>query len=170
MTKALSFIHPTAIIDSDVKIGFLTHIWHFCHIEQGAVIGENCTLGHNVYVGKNVIVGNGCKIQNNVSLFSGVTVKDDVFIGPSVTFTNVHVPRAFIPKKDQFETTIVEQGASIGANSTIISGISIGKYAIIGAGSVVTKNVPPYCLVFGNPARLMAWVSEDGETIRYIKA
>jgi UDP-2-acetamido-3-amino-2,3-dideoxy-glucuronate N-acetyltransferase len=157
-----AFIHPTTVIDGGAVVGSGTRIWHFCHLMQGAVVGDNCILGQNVYVDNNVQVGNGVKIQNNVSLFNGVSLADDVFVGPSVVFTNVINPRAFVERKQEFRPTPVGHGASIGANATIICGISIGEYAFIGAGAVVTKDVPAHALVTGNPAKVQGWVSRNG--------
>lgn len=159
------YIHPTSILDQNCKIGKGTSIWHFCHISEGAQIGENCTLGQNVFIGKNVKIGNGVKIQNNVSVFDGVEIKDDVFIGPSVVFTNVLTPRAFINRKSEFTKTSIEKGASIGANATIVCGISIGAYALIGAGSVLTKSVDDFELWYGNPAHKNGMVNKEGEKI-----
>jgi UDP-2-acetamido-3-amino-2,3-dideoxy-glucuronate N-acetyltransferase len=158
-------IHETAIIDSDVTIGSDTKIWHFCHISSQAKIGNHSSLGQNVYVGEGVQIGNGVKIQNNVSVYTGVTLEDDVFCGPSAVFTNDLNPRAAFPKNKQYRHTHVGQGATIGANATILPGITIGPYAFIGAGSVVTKDVPPYGLVYGNPARLHGYMTPDGTRI-----
>jgi UDP-2-acetamido-3-amino-2,3-dideoxy-glucuronate N-acetyltransferase len=160
------FVHPSAIIDADVKIGVNTKIWHFCHLSEGAVIGENCTLGQNVFVGKNVKIGNGVKIQNNVSIFEGVEIKDEVFIGPAVVFTNILNPRAFIDRKREFLKTIIHKGASIGANTTVVCGNEIGKYALIGAGSVITKNIAAYELWYGNPAVKKGMVDKQGMKIQ----
>jgi UDP-2-acetamido-3-amino-2,3-dideoxy-glucuronate N-acetyltransferase len=156
-------IHSTAIIDAGAQIGAGTHIWHFCHVMPGAVIGKNCTLGQNVFVDNNVMIGNGVKIQNNVSVYNAVTLQDDVFIGPSVVFTNVINPRSFIERKNEFKPTLVKKGASIGANATIVCGITIGEYAMIGAGAVVTKDVEAYALMVGNPAKQVGTVNEKGE-------
>jgi UDP-2-acetamido-3-amino-2,3-dideoxy-glucuronate N-acetyltransferase len=159
------FVHLTSIIDENVKIGNGTKIWHFCHISEGVTIGENCSFGQNVFIGKNVKIGNGVKIQNNVSIYEGVEIEDDVFIGPSVVFTNIINPRALINRKTEFILTLIEKGASIGANSTIICGNKIGKYALIGAGSVITKNVYDFELWFGNPAAKRGIVDEEGNKI-----
>ena len=157
------FAHQSAFIDSPCKIGKGTKIWHFCHVMAHVAIGEKCTLGQNVYIDSNVQIGNNVKIQNNVSIFKGVTLEDDVFCGPSCVFTNVINPRSKFPKHiDDFHSTIVGQGATIGANSTIICGVTIGQYAFIGAGSVVTKSISNYALVVGNPARRIGWMSEAG--------
>jgi len=165
MLQSDTFIHSTSIIDENVNIGKGSKIWHFCHISEGTVIGENCSFGQNVFIGKNVKIGNGVKIQNNVSIYEGVEIKDDVFIGPSVVFTNIINPRAFINRKTEFILTLIEKGASIGANSTIICGNKIGKYALIGAGSVITKNVNDFELWFGNPAIKKGMVNKEGNKI-----
>ncbi|MDQ3551553.1 MAG: N-acetyltransferase [Bacteroidota bacterium] len=156
------FIHPTAVIDEGARIGAGTKIWHFCHLMPTAVVGEKCIIGQNVYIDNNVIIGNGVKIQNNVSLYNGVEIEDDVFIGPSVVFTNVINPRSFIERKNEFKKTLIKKGATIGANATIICGISIGEYAMIGAGSTVTKEVKPFALVYGTPSKQNGWVSKHG--------
>lgn len=161
------FVHKSSFIDEDVKIGKGTKIWHFSHIQSGAIIGEECTLGQNVNVSNNVIVGNYCKIQNNVSLYEGVELEDYVFCGPSMVFTNIRLPRSEYPQKGSvhYEKTLVKKSASIGANSTIICGATIGEYSLIGSGSMVTKNVPAFSLVFGNPAKVIGWVSKTGERL-----
>ena len=161
------FAHETAVIDEGCKIGKGTRIWHFSHIMTGCRIGENCNLGQNVVVSPGVKLGNNVKVQNNVSIYTGVICEDDVFLGPSMVFTNVINPRSAIARKDQYKTTLVEKGASIGANATIICGISIGRYAFIGAGAVVTKNVAAYELVVGNPARHAGWMSEYGHRLAF---
>jgi len=157
------FIHPTSVVDNDVIIGNGTKIWHFCHIQSGARIGENCSFGQNVNISNNVIIGNGVKIQNNVSLYEGVELGDYVFCGPSCVFTNDLTPRAKYPKgQTGYKKTVVEEGASIGANATIVCGHKIGKWALIGAGAVVTTNVPNYALMLGVPAIRKGWVCECG--------
>ena len=158
-------IHPTAIVDAGAIIGNGTRIWHFCHVMPTAVIGANCNLGQNVFIDNKVTIGDGVKIQNNVSVYNGVTIEEDVFVGPSVVFTNVINPRSFIERKNEFKPTLLKKGATIGANATIICGISIGEYAIIGAGTVVTKDVAPYALVIGNPGRQVGSVNKEGEKI-----
>jgi UDP-2-acetamido-3-amino-2,3-dideoxy-glucuronate N-acetyltransferase len=163
------FVHETAVIDGDAKIGGGTKVWHFSHVMSGSLIGENCILGQNVMVANNVILGNGVKVQNNVSIYNGVEIEDDVFIGPSVVFTNVKVPRSFIERKDQFLKTHVQKGATIGANATVVCGVSIGSYAMIGAGAVVTKDVKAYALMVGNPAKQKGWVSETGCVLNFKK-
>lgn len=161
------FSHETAVIDQPAVIGKGTKIWHFTHVMSGCVIGEHCNLGQNVVVSPGVKLGNNVKVQNNVSIYTGVICEDDVFLGPSMVFTNVINPRSAIARKDQYKTTLVEKGASIGANATIICGISIGRYAFIGAGAVVTKNVAAYELVVGNPARHAGWMSEYGHRLAF---
>ena len=169
MLDYLHYVDSTAIVEVGAVIGLNTKIWHYSHICHDVKIGDNCIIGDNVYIGPDVKIGNGCKIQNNCFLPSGVILEDDVFIGPSVTFTNVVNPRAFIERKDEFKTTLVFKGASIGANSTILSGLIIGNYAMIGAGSVVTKGVFSYAVVFGNPAREVGKVNAAGDEIVYYK-
>jgi UDP-2-acetamido-3-amino-2,3-dideoxy-glucuronate N-acetyltransferase len=159
------FIHPTAIIDPDVEIGAGTKIWHFTHILSGSRIGQRCVIAQNVMIGPRVRIGNGCKIQNNVSIYDGVTLEDDVFCGPSMVFTNVLLPRAHVDRKSEFLPTIVRRGASLGANATVICGNSIGPYAMVGAGCVVSRDVPAYALVIGVPARPVGWVSRSGERL-----
>ena len=157
------FVHPSSYIDDDVVIGEGTKIWHFCHIQSGARIGEKCSLGQNVNVSNNVTIGNGCKLQNNVSLYEGVTLEDHVFCGPSCVFTNDLTPRAKYPKGSAaYVKTLVKEGATIGANATIVCGISIGRWAMIGSGAVVTKDVKDHALMVGVPARQMGWVCECG--------
>jgi len=159
--------HPSAIVDQPADIGDGTQIWHFSHIRENSHIGENCNIGQNVYIDANVTVGNHVKIQNNVSLYNGVTCEDDVFIGPSAVFTNVVNPRAVVERKNEFKPTLVRKGATIGANATIVCGNEIGTYAMIGAGSVVTKNVKPYALMVGNPAKQIGWVSKNGQKLHF---
>jgi UDP-2-acetamido-3-amino-2,3-dideoxy-glucuronate N-acetyltransferase len=161
------FAHETAVIDEGCRIGKGTKIWHFTHVMSGCVIGENCNLGQNVVVSPQVTLGNNVKVQNNVSLYTGVICEDDVFLGPSMVFTNVINPRSAIARKDQYKKTLVRKGSSIGANATIICGVSIGSYSFIGAGAVVTKDVAPYELVVGNPARHSGWMSEFGHRLQF---
>src|SRR5690554_6474919 len=161
------FAHTTAVIDENCSIGKGTKIWHFSHIMPNCVIGENCNIGQNVVVSPEVILGNNVKVQNNVSIYTGVECEDDVFLGPSMVFTNVINPRSAIVRRDQYEKTKVKKGASIGANATIVCGNDIGEYALIGAGAVVTKEVPPYALVVGNPAKQIGWVSEYGHRLNF---
>ena len=162
MTTSHYYAHPSAIIDPGAKIGKGTKIWHFCHIGPEAMIGERCSLGQNVYVGK-AKIGNGVKIQNNVSVYDEVEIEDDVFCGPSMVFTNVYNPRAAIPRKDEYRKTKVGKGVTIGANATIICGIDLGEYSFIGAGAVVNRDVKPYALMVGVPARQVGWMSRLGE-------
>jgi UDP-2-acetamido-3-amino-2,3-dideoxy-glucuronate N-acetyltransferase len=160
-----TYIDKTSIIDNDVIIGSGTKIWHFCHVMRGAHIGIGCKLGQNVFVGEDVRIGNFVSIQNNVSAYKGVCIEDNVFLGPSCVFTNVTNPRSFVDKKHQMKNTIVRFGATIGANATILCGIEIGKYALVGAGSVVTKNVPDYWIVAGNPAKKIGEVDVNAERV-----
>jgi len=161
------FSHPTAIIDEGCKIGKGTKIWHFSHIMPNCVLGENCNIGQNVVVSPEVVLGKNVKVQNNVSIYTGVTCDDDVFLGPSMVFTNVINPRSAINRKNEYLKTHVGKGASIGANATIVCGHDVGEYAFIGAGAVVTKNIPAYSLWVGNPAKQMGWVSEYGHRLKF---
>lgn len=161
------FAHDSAIIDEGCSIGKGTKIWHFSHVMPNCTIGENCNIGQNVVVSPGVILGNNVKIQNNVSLYTGVECEDDVFLGPSMVFTNVINPRSAVNRRDQYSKTVVRKGASIGANATIVCGHDIGEYAFIGAGAVVTKTVPAFALVVGNPARQMGWMSEFGHRLEF---
>src|SRR5690554_1603460 len=163
------FAHETAVIDSDCIIGNDSKIWHFSHIMSHCTIGEKCNIGQNVVVSPQVTLGNNVKVQNNVSLYTGVVCEDDVFLGPSMVFTNILNPRSAIVRKSEYVETIVKKGASIGANATIVCGITIGSYALIGAGAVVTKNVKPFALIVGNPGRQIGWVSEYGHTLHFDK-
>ncbi|SMQ69073.1 Hexapeptide repeat of succinyl-transferase [Altererythrobacter xiamenensis] len=159
------FVHDTAIVDGNVEIGEGSAIWHFVHLLSGTRVGRNCTLGQNVMAGPDVKIGDGSKIQNNVSIYYGVELEEDVFIGPSAVFTNVITPRAHVDRKREFARTLVKRGATLGANCTIVCGNSIGRYAMVGAGSVVTRDVPDHALVLGNPARQVGWVSSAGERL-----
>lgn len=161
------FAHETAIIDAGCQIGDGTKIWHFSHIMPGCTIGRNCSVGQNVVISPEVRIGNGVKIQNNVSVYTGVICEDDVFLGPSAVFTNVINPRSAIVRKSEYKATLVQKGATIGANATIVCGIAIGKYAFVGAGAVVTKNIPDYALVIGNPAHQTGWMSEFGHKLKF---
>ena len=164
------FVHESSYIDANVMVGDDTKIWHFCHIQSGAVIGERCSLGQNVNVSNNVKIGNGCKIQNNVSIYEGVELEDNVFCGPSCVFTNDLTPRAAFPKgHENYKKTIIKEGASIGANATVVCGHTVGKYAMVAAGAVVTKDVPDYALVAGVPARVIGFVDEKGNIIEKVK-
>lgn len=161
------FVHPSSYVDEGCTIGSGTKIWHFSHIMNGCSIGENCNIGQNVVVSPGVKLGNGCKVQNNVSIYSGVECEDGVFLGPSCVFTNVINPRAFIERKSEYRKTVISRGASIGANATIVCGHNIGQYAFIGAGSVVTRDVPDYAMVYGTPARIRGWVCKCGEQLSH---
>ena len=159
------FLHKSSYVDKNVEIGVGSKIWHFSHVLSGSRIGENCILGQNVMVGPDVVIGSGCKIQNNVSIYEGVTLEEDVFCGPSCVFTNVLTPRAFVERKTEFLPTRVQIGATIGATAVIICGVTIGTYAMVGAGAVVTKDVAAHALVLGNPARKTGWVSRSGDVL-----
>jgi UDP-2-acetamido-3-amino-2,3-dideoxy-glucuronate N-acetyltransferase len=160
------FVHPSAEVDDDVELGDDTHVWHFVHVSSGVRIGARCSLGQNVFIGRGVRVGDGVRVQNNVSIYEGVEVEDDVFIGPSCVFTNVRNPRSFVPRKHAYLLTRVRRGASLGANATIVCGIELGEYCFVGAGAVVTRDVPPYALVVGTPARHAGWMCRCGERLR----
>lgn len=157
--------HPSAIIDEGAQIGTGTRIWHWVHVSAQAKIGEGCSLGQNVYVGNDVVIGRNVKVQNNVSVYDAVTLEDDVFCGPSVVFTNVYNPRSAVTRKDEYRRTLVKQGATLGANCTVVCGNTVGAYAFIGAGAVVNKDVPAYALMVGVPARQIGWMSEFGEQL-----
>lgn len=161
------FAHETAVIDEGCEIGAGTKIWHFSHIMSKCIIGDNCNIGQNVVVSPQVVLGNNVKVQNNVSIYTGVVCEDDVFLGPSMVFTNVINPRSAINRKSEYAITVVKKGATIGANATIVCGHDIGKYAFIGAGAVVTKSVPDYALVVGNPAKQTGWMSEYGHKLKF---
>lgn len=165
-----TFIHETAVVDEGCRIGAGSKVWHFSHLMSGAVLGENCNIGQNVFIASGVVLGNGVKVQNNVSIYEGVTCEDEVFLGPSMVFTNVVNPRSSVCRKDAFAPTHVGRGATIGANATVVCGHNIGAYALVGAGAVVTKDVPPFALVVGNPARQMGWVSRRGCTLVFDEA
>ncbi len=159
------FKHESSYVDEPCTIGESTKIWHFSHVMKDCVIGSNCNIGQNVVISSGVVLGNNVKIQNNVSVYTGVECENDVFLGPSCVFTNVINPRSHVSRKDEYRKTIVRQGASIGANATIVCGHEVGKYAFIGAGTVVTKDVPPHAMMYGNPARLKGWVCRCGERL-----
>ena len=161
------FAHETAVIDTPCEIGAGTKIWHFSHIMKDAKIGKNCKFGQNVVVSPDVVLGDNVKVQNNVSIYTGVICEDDVFLGPSMVFTNITNPRSAVVRRDQYEQTLVKKGASIGANATIICGHTIGEFAFIGAGAVVTKNVKPYALIVGNPGKHVGWMSEYGHRLNF---
>jgi len=162
------FVHESSFIDTHVSIGENTCIWHFSHILSHTSIGRDCSFGQNCVVGPNVNIGNGVKVQNNVSIYEGVEIEDDVFLGPSMVFTNVINPRAFIQRKDEFKKTLLKKGCSIGANVTIVCGVTIGEYALIGAGTVVNKDVKPYALMVGVPAKQIGWAGISGNTLQFI--
>ncbi len=161
------YTHESCYIDNNVTIGNNTKIWHFSHILSHTTIGKNCSFGQNCVVGPKVIIGNGVKIQNNISIYEGVEIEDDVFLGPSMVFTNVINPRAFIQRKDEFKKTLLKKGCSIGANVTVVCGTTIGEYALIGSGAVVNKDVKPYALMVGVPARQIGWVGKSGNTLKF---
>src|ERR1700754_4958087 len=161
------FAHPTAVIDEGAIVGEGTSIWHFSHLMKDSVIGSNCTIAQNVFIASDVILGNNVKVQNNVSLYDGVVCEDDVFLGPSCVFTNVVNPRSAVARKHEFKKTLIKKGATIGANATIICGVTINKFAFVGAGSVVTKNITAYALVVGNPAKQIGWISEQGHKLLF---
>ncbi len=161
------YVHESAYVDDDVKIGKGTKIWHFCHVLPRTSIGENSVFGQNCSIGPDVKIGNGVKVQNNVSLYKGVELEDDVFCGPSMVFTNVTNPRAFVERKQEFKKTLVQTGATLGANCTIICGVTIGRYALVGAGSLVSRDVPDFAMVYGVPARLKGWVSKAGNRLNF---
>ncbi len=167
MNKQDYFAHETAVIDDGAKIGKGTKVWHFCHIMSKAEIGENCSFGQNVFVADDVKIGNNVKVQNNVSIYTGVICEDDVFLGPSMVFTNITNPRSAVVRKGQYETTLVKKGASIGANATIVCGHTVGQYAFIGAGAVVTKDVPDFALMVGTPAKQIGWMSRYGHRLNF---
>lgn len=158
-------VHPSAIVDDGAQIGAGTRIWHWVHISGKARIGECCSLGQNVYVGNDVVVGNNVKIQNNVSVYDNVTLEDDVFCGPSMVFTNVYNPRSVVSRKDEYRNTIVKRGVTLGANCTVVCGITLGEYAFVGAGAVINRDVKPYALMVGVPAKQIGWMSQYGEKL-----
>jgi UDP-2-acetamido-3-amino-2,3-dideoxy-glucuronate N-acetyltransferase len=168
--KSNYFVHPTAVVDKDVEIGDGTKVWHFCHLMSTSRLGQNCNLGQNVVVSPQVILGNNVKVQNNVSIYTGVICEDDVFLGPSMVFTNVVNPRSAVNRRGEYTETLVKKGVSIGANATIVCGNPIGEYAFIGAGAVVTKAVKPYALIVGNPAKQIGWMSEYGHRLNFNEA
>jgi UDP-2-acetamido-3-amino-2,3-dideoxy-glucuronate N-acetyltransferase len=163
------FVHESSYVDDGAAIGKGTKIWHFCHVMSGAVIGERCNLGQNVVVMPGTRIGNNVKIQNNVSIYEGVTLEDDVFCGPSCVFTNVMNPRSHVPRKQEYQPTLVKRGSSIGANATIVCGVTLGEYAFIGAGAVVTSDVPAYALMVGVPARRVGWMCQCGERLTFVQ-
>jgi UDP-2-acetamido-3-amino-2,3-dideoxy-glucuronate N-acetyltransferase len=162
MSTAAYFAHPSSFVDEGSRVGDGTKIWHFCHVMPGATIGRNCNIGQNVVVSADVVIGNNVKIQNNVSVYTGVTIEDDVFCGPSMVFTNVVNPRSHVPRRHEYRETVVRRGATLGANCTILCGHTIGRFAFIGAGAVVIRDVPDYALIVGNPGRVAGWMCECG--------
>ena len=162
-----NFIHPSSFVDEEVSIGKDTKIWHFCHIMPNVKIGENCNIGQNVFIASGVTIGNNVKIQNNVSVYTGVIIENDVFLGPSMVFTNVINPRSQVDRHGEYQNTIVKKGATIGANATIVCGITLGDYAFIGAGAVVTKDVQKFGLIYGNPGQLQGWMCQCGERLYF---
>ncbi|HZV04426.1 MAG TPA: DapH/DapD/GlmU-related protein [Gemmataceae bacterium] len=167
MANPAYFVHESAYVDEPCQIGAGTKIWHFCHVMKNSRIGEKCNIGQNVVVSPDVVIGNNVKIQNNVSVYTGVILEDDVFCGPSMVFTNVINPRSHVVRKDEYRTTLVRRGASFGANSTVVCGITVGQYAFIGAGAVVTRDVPDYALMVGNPARVHGWMCACGIKLKF---
>ncbi len=163
-----AFVHESSYVDKNVLIGENTKVWHFSHLLSGSIIGKNCSFGQNCVVGPNVIIGNGVKVQNNVSVYEGVEIEDDVFLGPSMVFTNVINPRAFIVRKEEFKKTLLKKGCSIGANATVICGVEVGEYALIGSGAVINKDVKAYALMVGVPARQIGWVGRSGNTLTFV--
>jgi UDP-2-acetamido-3-amino-2,3-dideoxy-glucuronate N-acetyltransferase len=161
------FVHDSSYVDEGAQIGAGTKIWHFCHVMDSARIGQRCNIGQNVFIGSDVSIGSNVKIQNNVSLYTGVVVEDDVFLGPSMVLTNVINPRSHVNRKDEYKPTLIKQGATIGANATIVCGVVLGRYCFIGAGTVVTANVPDYGLVYGNPGRLKGWMCQCGIRLQF---
>ncbi len=163
------FVHESSYVDDGAEIGKGTKIWHFCHVMSHSRIGEQCNIGQNVLVSADVVIGDNVKIQNNVSLYTGVVVEDDVFLGPSMVFTNVINPRSHVSRKDEYKKTLVRKGASVGANATIVCGSTLGIYCFVGAGAVVTRDVPDYALVYGSPARVRGWMCQCGEQLKFVE-
>ena len=161
------FVHESSYVDEGAQIGAGTKIWHFCHVMGNTKIGERCNIGQNVFVASDVAIGNNVKIQNNVSLYTGVVVEDDVFLGPSMVLTNVINPRSHVSRKDEYKSTLIKRGASVGANATVVCGVTLGRYCFIGAGSVVTRSVPDYALVYGNPGRIQGWMCQCGIRLEF---
>ena len=161
------FVHESSYVDEGAEIGAGTKIWHFCHVMPRARIGRNCNIGQNVFIASDVLIGNNVKIQNNVSIYTGVAIEDDVFLGPSMVFTNVANPRSHVSRRDEYQTTLVKRGVSIGANATVVCGVILGRYAFVGAGAVITRDVPDYALVYGNPARVQGWMCQCGIKLHF---
>jgi len=164
------FVHPSSFVDEGAVIGAGTKIWHFCHVMSGAQIGCDCKIGQNVFVGADVIIGDNVKIQNNVSIYTGVVIEDDVFLGPSMVFTNVLNPRSHIERKSEYQATLVKQGTTVGANATLVCGVTLGRYTLVGAGSVITQDILDYALVYGNPAKMKGWVCQCGVNLHFEQA
>ena len=160
-------VHESSYVDEGTEIGEGTKIWHFCHVMPSARIGRNCNIGQNVFIASDTTIGDNVKIQNNISIYTGVVIKDDVFLGPSVVFTNVVNPRSHLSRRDEYQKTLVEQGVSIGANATIVCGVTLGRYCFVGAGAVVTRDVPDYALVYGNPTKIRGWICQCGIKLRF---
>lgn len=165
--KSNFFVHKSSFIDDNVTIGNDTKIWHFCHVLSGSKIGQKCSFGQNCVIGPHVEIGSGVKVQNNISIYKGVIIEDDVFLGPSMVFTNVINPRSFIERKEEFKNTRLKRGCSIGANATIVCGVTVGAYSFVGAGTVITKDVPDFALVYGTPGRIKGWVSLSGNPLKF---
>jgi len=161
------FVHPSSYVDDGAEIGQGTKIWHFCHVMKAAKIGTNCSIGQNVFIAQNTTMGDGVKVQNNVSIYEGVVIENDVFLGPSMVFTNVINPRSHVSRKEEFRTTLIKQGATVGANATIVCGATLGEYAFVGAGAVVTSDIPAYALVYGVPGRLHGWICQCGDQLQF---
>ena len=161
------FVHESSYADEGAEIGAGTKIWHFCHVMPRARIGRNCNIGQNVFIASDVVIGDNVKIQNNVSVYMGVIIEDDAFLGPSMVFTNVVNPRSHVPRRNEYQTTLVKQGTSIGANATVVCGVTLGRYAFVGAGAVITRDVPDYALVYGNPARVQGWMCQCGIKLHF---
>ena len=161
------FVHESSYVDEGAEIGAGTRIWHFCHVMPRARIGRSCNIGQNVFIASDVVIGDNVKIQNNVSVYTGVIIEDGVFLGPSMVFTNVMNPRSHVPRRDEYQTTLVKQGVSIGANATIVCGVTLGRYAFVGAGAVITRDVPDHALVYGNPARIQGWMCQCGIKLHF---
>jgi UDP-2-acetamido-3-amino-2,3-dideoxy-glucuronate N-acetyltransferase len=164
------FVHESSYVDDGAQIGGGTKIWHFCHVMSGARIGSRCDIGQNVFIAPDVVIGDNVKVQNNVSIYTGVTLENDVFLGPSMVFTNVTNPRSQVPRKDEYQPTLVKRGASIGANATIVCGVTLGEYTFVGAGAVVTHDLPAYALAYGNPARIQGWMCQCGVRLEFYQS